>query len=159
MKYVAILVPIPANKGDLGAAPAASACALNCPAVAIVSLANGWTLTLGIDPKSTVLLILSLLVATLSLGTRFVCCVEFAPMNKEPFRFCYVFNSCLRTCYLDYRHFLLMLFNQTSPAAQNRPTAAHGSADTQTSLQSGWHRRGENPSCAPHCRRRPARQG
>ena len=37
--------------------------------MAIVSLANGWTLTLGIDPKSTVLLILSLLVATLSLGT------------------------------------------------------------------------------------------
>ena len=70
MKYIAILVPIPAaNKGDLGAAPAASACALNCPAVAIVSLATGWTLTLGIDPKSTVLLILSLLVATLSLGT------------------------------------------------------------------------------------------
>ena len=68
--------------------------------MAIVSLANGWTLTLGIDPKSTVLLILSLLVATLSLGTRFFCCVEFAPMNKEPFRCCYVFNSFLRTCHL-----------------------------------------------------------
>ena len=67
--------------------------------------------SLGIDPKSTVLLILPLLVATLSLGTRFFCCVGFAPMNKEPFRFCYVFNSCLRTCYLGYRHFLLMLFN------------------------------------------------
>ena len=73
---------------------------LTIPAVAIVSLVNGWTLTLGIDPKSTVLLTLSLLVATLSLGTRFFSCVEFAPMNKEPFRFCYVFNSCLRTCYL-----------------------------------------------------------
>ena len=42
---------------------------LTIPAVAIVSLATGWTLTLGIDLKSTVLLILSLLVATLSLGT------------------------------------------------------------------------------------------
>ena len=55
---------------------------------------------MGIDPKSTVLLTLSLLVATLSLGTRFFCCVEFAPMNKELFSFCYVFNSYLRTCYL-----------------------------------------------------------
>lgn len=42
---------------------------LTIPAVAIVSLATGWTLTLGIDLKSTVLLILSLMVATLSLGT------------------------------------------------------------------------------------------
>ena len=54
--------------------------------MAIVSLADGWTLTLGIDPKSTELLILSLLVATLSPDTRFFCCVKFAPMNKEPFR-------------------------------------------------------------------------
>ena len=37
--------------------------------VGIVSLATGWTLTLGIDAKSTVLLGPSLLVATLSLGT------------------------------------------------------------------------------------------
>ena len=42
---------------------------LTIPAVAIVSLATGWTLTLGIDLKSTVLLMLSLMVATLSLGT------------------------------------------------------------------------------------------
>jgi len=42
---------------------------LTIPAVAIVSLATGWTLTLGIDVKSTVLLMLSLMVATLSLGT------------------------------------------------------------------------------------------
>ena len=42
---------------------------LTIPAVAIVSLATGWTLTLGIDLKSTVLLVLSLMVATLSLGT------------------------------------------------------------------------------------------
>ena len=33
-----------------------------------MSLLTGWTLTLGIDLKSTVLLGLSLLVATLSLG-------------------------------------------------------------------------------------------
>lgn len=38
-------------------------------AVAFVSLAPGWTLTLGLDVKSTVLLLLSLFVATLSLGT------------------------------------------------------------------------------------------
>jgi hypothetical protein len=38
-------------------------------AVAFVSLATGWTLTLGLDVKSTVLLLLSLFVATLSLGT------------------------------------------------------------------------------------------
>ncbi len=42
---------------------------LTIPAVAIVSLVTGWTLTLGIDAKSTVLLLLTLLVATLSLGT------------------------------------------------------------------------------------------
>ncbi len=42
---------------------------LTIPAVALVSLANGWTLTLGIDAKATVLLVLSIVVATLSLGT------------------------------------------------------------------------------------------
>jgi Ca2+:H+ antiporter len=42
---------------------------LTIPAVAIVSLLAGWTLTLGIDMKSTVLLMLTLLVASLSLGT------------------------------------------------------------------------------------------
>ena len=42
---------------------------LTIPTVAVISLATGWTLTLGIDPKSTVLLMLSLMVATLSLGT------------------------------------------------------------------------------------------
>ena len=42
---------------------------LSVPAVAIVSLVTGLTLTLGIDVKSTVLLALSLVVATLSLGT------------------------------------------------------------------------------------------
>lgn len=42
---------------------------LTIPTVAVVSLATGWTLTLGIDTKSTVLLLLTLIVATLSLGT------------------------------------------------------------------------------------------
>lgn len=41
---------------------------LTIPAVAIVSLATGWTLVLGIDAKATVLLVLTLMVATLSLG-------------------------------------------------------------------------------------------
>ena len=37
--------------------------------MAIVSLLTGWTLTLGVDVKSSVLLVLSLFVASLSLGT------------------------------------------------------------------------------------------
>ncbi|MEG2964227.1 MAG: ionic transporter y4hA, partial [Janthinobacterium sp.] len=42
---------------------------LTIPAVVVVSLATGLTITLGLDIKSTVLLLLSLMVATLSLGT------------------------------------------------------------------------------------------
>jgi Ca2+:H+ antiporter len=42
---------------------------LTIPVVATVSLSTGWPLSLGLDPKSSVLLLLSLLVATLSLGT------------------------------------------------------------------------------------------
>lgn len=42
---------------------------LTIPVVALVSIATGWTLTLGLDAKSSILLMLSLLVATLSLGT------------------------------------------------------------------------------------------
>ena len=42
---------------------------LTIPAVALVSIATGWTLTLGLDAKSSILLMLSLLVTTLSLGT------------------------------------------------------------------------------------------
>ena len=42
---------------------------LTIPAVVFVSLATGWTLVLGLDHKGMVLLALSLLVATLSLGT------------------------------------------------------------------------------------------
>lgn len=42
---------------------------LSVPAVAILSLVSGLTLTLGIDVKATVLLALTLIVATLSLAT------------------------------------------------------------------------------------------
>ena len=42
---------------------------LTIPAVALLSIVTGWTLILGIDMKSTVLLSLTLVVATLSLGT------------------------------------------------------------------------------------------
>jgi Ca2+:H+ antiporter len=42
---------------------------LTIPAVSVVAVANGWTLQLGIDARSTVLLLLSFLVATLSLAT------------------------------------------------------------------------------------------
>jgi len=42
---------------------------LTIPVVALVSLATGWTLVLGLDLKGIVLLALSLLVATLSLAT------------------------------------------------------------------------------------------
>lgn len=54
---------------NLALGSALASIGLTIPAVAIVSLAAGWTLTLGIDIKSTVLLLLSLIVATLSLGT------------------------------------------------------------------------------------------
>ena len=54
---------------NLALGSALASIGLTIPAVAIVSLATGWTLPLGIDMKSTVLLLLSLMVATLSLGT------------------------------------------------------------------------------------------
>jgi Ca2+:H+ antiporter len=54
---------------NLALGSALASIGLTIPAVAIVSIATGWTLTLGIDVKSTVLLVLSLIVATLSLGT------------------------------------------------------------------------------------------
>lgn len=54
---------------NLALGSALASIGLTIPAVAIVSLATGWTLTLGIDVKSTVLLGLSLLVAAFSLGT------------------------------------------------------------------------------------------
>jgi len=39
------------------------------PAIAIISLANGWSLSLGLPPKETVLLALALFVSSLSLNT------------------------------------------------------------------------------------------
>ncbi len=54
---------------NLALGSALASIGLTIPAVAIVSLVNDWNLTLGIDSKSTVLLLLSLLVASLSLGT------------------------------------------------------------------------------------------
>ena len=54
---------------NLALGSALASIGLTIPAVAVVSLVTGWTLTLGLDIKSSVLLLLSLLVATLSLGT------------------------------------------------------------------------------------------
>lgn len=54
---------------NLALGSALASIGLTIPAVALVSLLNGWSLTLGIDSKSSVLLLLSLLVASLSLGT------------------------------------------------------------------------------------------
>jgi len=54
---------------NLALGSALASIGLTIPAVAIVSLMTGWTLTLGLDVKSSVLLLLSLFVATLSLGT------------------------------------------------------------------------------------------
>jgi Ca2+:H+ antiporter len=54
---------------NLALGSALASIGLTVPAVAIVSLATGWTLVLGLDLKAMVLLALTLLVATLSLGT------------------------------------------------------------------------------------------
>ncbi len=54
---------------NLALGSALASIGLTIPAVAIVSLLTGWTLTLGLDTKSSVLLLLSLFVASLSLGT------------------------------------------------------------------------------------------
>ena len=54
---------------NLALGSALASIGLTIPAVALVSLITGWSLTLGIDAKSTVLLLLSLLVTSLSLGT------------------------------------------------------------------------------------------
>jgi Ca2+:H+ antiporter len=54
---------------NLALGSALASIGLTIPAVAVVSLYSGLTLSLGIDAKSIVLLMLSLLVATLSLGT------------------------------------------------------------------------------------------
>jgi Ca2+:H+ antiporter len=54
---------------NLALGSALASIALTIPAVAFVSFYAGWNLVLGLDAKSTVLLGLSLLVATLSLST------------------------------------------------------------------------------------------
>lgn len=54
---------------NLALGSALASIGLTIPAVAILSITQSWPLTLGIDLKSTVLLMLSLIVATLSLGT------------------------------------------------------------------------------------------
>ncbi len=54
---------------NLALGSALASIGLTIPAVAMVALATGWTLVLGLDLKGMVLLALSLLVATLSLGT------------------------------------------------------------------------------------------
>ncbi len=54
---------------NLALGSALASIGLTIPAVAVVSLVLGWNLVLGLDGKSTVLLALSLLVATSSLST------------------------------------------------------------------------------------------
>lgn len=54
---------------NLALGSALASIGLTIPAVSLVSLLTGWSLSLGIDAKSTVLLLLSILVASLSLGT------------------------------------------------------------------------------------------
>lgn len=54
---------------NLGLGSALATIGLTIPAVATLALLAGLPLTLGLDPKSIVLLILTLVVATLSLGT------------------------------------------------------------------------------------------
>jgi Ca2+:H+ antiporter len=54
---------------NLALGSALASIGLTIPAVALVALATGWTLVLGLDLKGMVLLALSLIVATLSLGT------------------------------------------------------------------------------------------
>jgi hypothetical protein len=55
---------------NLALGSALASIGLTIPAVAVVSLVTGWTLTLGLDIKSSVLLLLSLLVAHAFTGNR-----------------------------------------------------------------------------------------
>jgi Ca2+:H+ antiporter len=54
---------------NLALGSALASIGLSIPAVATLSLVFGWTLTLGLDPKGTALLLLSLFISALSLGT------------------------------------------------------------------------------------------
>jgi Ca2+:H+ antiporter len=54
---------------NLALGSALASIGLTIPAIAILSIATGWTLELGLDAKSTALLLLSLFIAAMSLGT------------------------------------------------------------------------------------------
>ena len=54
---------------NLALGSALASIGLSIPTVATLSLVYGWTLTLGIDPMATALLVLSLFISALSLGT------------------------------------------------------------------------------------------
>ncbi len=54
---------------NLGLGSALASIGFTIPAVAIISLFNGWTIALGLSPKDSVLLGLALLVSSLSLNT------------------------------------------------------------------------------------------
>ena len=54
---------------NLALGSALASIGLTIPAVAVISLMTGWQLSLGIDAKSMVLLLLSLIITTISLGT------------------------------------------------------------------------------------------
>lgn len=54
---------------NLALGAALASIGLTIPAVAGLSIATGWTLELGLDAKSTALLLLSLFIAAMSLGT------------------------------------------------------------------------------------------
>ena len=54
---------------NLALGSALASIALTIPVVALVCLVQGWPLALGIDAKSTVLVVLSLTIATLAFGT------------------------------------------------------------------------------------------
>jgi Ca2+:H+ antiporter len=54
---------------NLALGSALASIGLTIPAVAVVSLVAGWSLSLGLDARSTVLLLLSIIVAMLTLST------------------------------------------------------------------------------------------
>jgi Ca2+:H+ antiporter len=54
---------------NLAIGSAVASIGLSIPTVATLSLVYGWTLTLGLDPKNTALLVLSLFISALSLST------------------------------------------------------------------------------------------
>ncbi|QJR12230.1 Sodium-potassium/proton antiporter ChaA [Usitatibacter rugosus] len=57
------------NSLNLALGSALASIGLTIPTVAVLSLSSGWTLALGLDSKATVLLLLSLFLATISFST------------------------------------------------------------------------------------------